>query len=43
MNGIPFDVAFSLDPDERLSWVVIIGQLKGLRYNWDRGTWEAPA
>lgn len=43
MNGIPFDVAFSLDADMRLAWVVIIGQLKGMKYNWDRHTWEAPS
>lgn len=42
MNGIPFDVAFSLDDDMRLAWVVIIGQLKGMKYNWDRRTWESP-
>jgi len=42
MNGVPFDVAFSLDDDERLAYVVIIGTLKGLRYNWAARRWEDP-
>lgn len=42
MNGIPFDVAFSIDDEERLAWVVIIGTLKGLRYNWAGRRWEDP-
>jgi hypothetical protein len=40
MNGIPFDVAFSLDDDERLAWVVVIGTLKGRTYNWFTREWE---
>jgi hypothetical protein len=40
MHGIPFDVAFSLEVEERLAWTVIIGQLKGLIFNWDTHTWE---
>lgn len=39
-NGIPFDVAFSLDSTERLAWVVIFGQLNGLSYNWETGDWD---
>jgi hypothetical protein len=42
INGVPFDVAFSLPADERLAYVVIIGVLKGLRYNWVAGRWEDP-
>jgi hypothetical protein len=41
-NGIPFDVAFSLDDDERLAWVVVMGQLNGLTWNWDTMSWERP-
>lgn len=40
MNGIPFDVAFSLDEEERLAWVVIIGEFKGGRYDWYTNSWE---
>lgn len=43
MNGIPFDVAFSLEADERFAWVVIIGQLKGLTFNWNTHSWERPS
>lgn len=39
-NGVPFDVAFSLDEDERLAWVVVIGRLKGREYNWQTKDWE---
>lgn len=41
-NGVPFDVAFSLDDEERLAWTVIIGQLKGLTFNWISRSWERP-
>lgn len=43
MNGVPFDVAFTLDEEMRRSFVVIIGQLKGLRYDWTTGRWSAPS
>jgi hypothetical protein len=39
-NGVPFDVAFSLDDDERLAWVVAVGRLKGREYNWHTRQWE---
>lgn len=41
-NGIPFDVAFSLDDIERLAWVVIMGEFQGLTFNWETGEWEKP-
>ncbi len=41
-NGIPFDVAFSLDPVERLAWVVIFGEFNGLTFNWDSQSWDRP-
>lgn len=40
INHVPFDVAFSLDEDERLAWVVAIGKLKGRDYNWHTKEWE---
>ena len=42
-NGVPFDVAFSLDAVERLAWVVIMGELIGLSFNWESRTWERPS
>ena len=38
-NGVPFDVAFSLDPRERLAWVVIMGRLAGGVFDWSTETW----
>jgi hypothetical protein len=42
-KGIPFDVAFSLDADERHAWTVVMGEFGGLRYNWTTERWEAPS
>jgi hypothetical protein len=39
-NGIPFDVAFSLEPTERLAYAVILGELNGGRYNWQTSSFE---
>jgi hypothetical protein len=39
-NGVPFDVAFALPQDERLAWVVAIGRLDGLEYDWDTQHWK---
>lgn len=41
-SGVPFDVAFSLDPVMRLAWVVILGEFGGLSFNWAEGRWERP-
>jgi hypothetical protein len=39
-NGVPFDVAFSLAPDERLAWVVAIGWLDGREFDFATMTWK---
>ena len=39
-NGVPFDVAFSLPADERLAWVVALGELSGRVFNWTTLSWE---
>ena len=39
-NGVPFDVAFSLDAEERLAWVVALGSLAGRVYDFDAGAWK---
>lgn len=38
-NGIPFDVAFSLAPDERLAWTVILSGFEGAAFDWETGEW----
>ena len=39
-NGVPYSVAFALEPDERLAYVVIFGQLDGNDFDFDRGQWK---
>jgi len=39
MNGVPFDVAFTLSPTSRLAWVVAIGTLKGRVFDWANAKW----
>ena len=35
-HGVPYDVALSLDADERLAHVVILGELDGAgKFDWD--------
>ena len=42
-NGVPFDVAFSLSPDERLAFVVALGRLDGRSFDFATMSWkEAP-
>ncbi len=41
-NGVPFDVAFSLDKHERLHWVVAIGTLNGRDFDWSAQRWVRP-
>ncbi len=38
-NGVPFDVAFSLSPEERFAWVVVFGGLDGHVFDWDNLGW----
>jgi hypothetical protein len=37
---VPFDVAFSLPPDDRLAWVVVFGTLDGGEFDWAAPRWE---
>ena len=39
-NGVPFDVAFSLSPEDRLVWVVVMGELSGRQWDWGDMTWR---
>lgn len=38
-NGVPFDVAFSLSLDDRLAWIVAMGSLDGLAFDWKNRVW----
>jgi hypothetical protein len=37
---VPFDVAFSLAPEERLAWIVVLGTLDGRTFDWDALSWK---
>lgn len=37
---MPFDVAFSLDAEERLAWVVALGTLDGGVFDWTTLSWK---
>lgn len=39
-QGIPFDVAFALEIEERLAWTVILGEINGGKFNWEARRWE---
>jgi hypothetical protein len=39
-NGVPFDVAFSLGPEERLAFVVALGTLEGRVFDFERMGWR---
>lgn len=42
-HGVPFDVAFCLDSETRTAWVVVMGELEGLKFDWATRTWQAPS
>jgi hypothetical protein len=37
---VPFDVAFSLPPEDRLAWVIALGQLDGGAFDFSSMTWK---
>ncbi len=39
-QNIPYDVAMSLDDDERAVHLIIFGKIKGGNFNWQSGEWE---
>jgi hypothetical protein len=42
-EGIPFDLAFLLDDDTALGFLVILGQLKtGQEFDWAKKTFKEP-
>jgi hypothetical protein len=40
---VPFDVAFSLPPEDRLAWVVALGTLDGGEFDWQTMSWKERA
>jgi hypothetical protein len=39
-NGIPFDIAMSIDVAEGKAWAVIFGQFEGGEYDWAANRWK---
>jgi hypothetical protein len=39
-SGVPYDVAFSLLPEERFAYVVVMAKFEGSSFNWERMAWE---
>jgi hypothetical protein len=37
---VPFDVAFSLAPEDRLAWVIALGRLDGGEFDLAAMTWK---
>jgi hypothetical protein len=37
---VPYDVAFGLDDVQRMAYVVVLGQLDGLVFDWRRMSWH---
>lgn len=39
-NGVPFDVAFSLPPDEAMAWGIIFGEMDGNTWDFNSMAWK---
>jgi hypothetical protein len=39
-NNVPFDVAFSLPPQERFGWAVILAQFEGSDFDFAADKWK---
>lgn len=39
-SGVPFDVAFTLAPEDRLAWIVALGTLQGRQFDWPTLSWK---
>ncbi|QEH36503.1 hypothetical protein OJF2_50870 [Aquisphaera giovannonii] len=37
---MPFDVAFSLPPEEAMAWHIILGQQDGNVWDFEAGRWK---
>lgn len=39
-NGVPFDIAFSLAPEDRLAWIIALGRLDGGEFDFETYSWK---
>jgi hypothetical protein len=39
-NGVPFDVAFSLEDEHAMAYGIIFGQIEGGVWSWNAMAWE---
>lgn len=39
-NGVPFDVAFSVDDVTRAAWAIILSEHEGATFNWATMDWD---
>jgi hypothetical protein len=39
-SGVPYNVAFELDDASRTAYIVILGSLDGLQFDWKRLRWR---
>lgn len=39
-NGVPFDVAFSVDAVKRHAWSIMFSEMEGNEYDWDAMTFK---
>ncbi len=39
---VPFDLAFSLTPDEVLAWTIVLGEFEGGLWDWEKLCWRDP-
>lgn len=39
-NGVPFDVAFSLDDVTRAGWSIAFSEMGGAKFNWNSMQFE---
>lgn len=41
-NGVPFDVAWSVEDEEAMAWAIIFGQMDGNQWDWNLMRWKKP-
>ncbi len=39
-NGVPWHIAESLPPEERIAYAVVMGTFEGGNFDWDTLTWD---
>jgi hypothetical protein len=38
-RNVPFDIAFSLPDEERLAWIIILGEQEGRKFDFNTMRW----